>query len=218
MKSSNQERVYSVLRKRIMSGFYQPGARLREEHIAKEMSVSRTPVRGAIQLLVKDGLVKNEENKGAQIVGLTDRDLKEIFELRMMLEPYVASVASEHATKDEIDTLNQLNEDMLQAIRSNKPDRIKQIQNLNNQFHHFLCQSAHSGRLTSLVEKFLDIPVIIGSFYFYDQDDMLRSYHAHREVIDALKSRNSQYAESAMRLHLVASQTLFTTHRSSRST
>lgn len=218
MKSSNQERVYSVLRKRIMSGFYQPGARLREEHIAKEMSVSRTPVRGAIQLLVKDGLVKNEENKGAQIVGLTDRDLREIFELRMMLEPYAAAVAAEHATEDEINTLTQLNEDMLRAIRSNKSDRIKQVQSLNNQFHHVLCQAAHSGRLTSLVEKYLDIPVIIGSFYFYDKNDMLKSYQAHREVIEALKARNSVYAESAMRLHLVASQALFSAHRSSRST
>lgn len=215
LKVSSQDRIYSELRKRIMAGFYSPGTKLREEHIASEMSVSRTPVRAAIQRLVKDGLVKNEENKGAEIIGLTDRDLGEIFDLRMLLEPYVASVAAEQATEQEIKALEMLNEDMFKAIRSGKSDFVMLVQQLNNQFHRLLCQAAHSGRLTSLVERYLDIPVIIGSFYFYSQDDMLKSYHAHKEIVEALKHRNSMYAETAMRLHLTASRSLFSRHRSS---
>lgn len=216
MNISNKERIYGELRRRIMSGVYPPGEKLREEHIAAEMSVSRTPVRTAIQRLIADGLVKNEEHKGAEVIGYTDRDLAEIFELRLLLEPYVASVASEHATEAQIQEMEVINEEMFRLIQSDQDDRIKGIQSLNNQFHHLLTNAAQSGRLRSLVEKFIDTPIIIGSFYFYTDHDMLQSYRAHREIIAALKLRDRQYAEIATRFHLTASHRLFKNQRATK--
>ena len=75
--SNASDHVYGELRRRLMAGSFLPGERLREEHIAAEMSVSRTPVRNAIERLIADGLVTREERRGAVVLGWQDRDIDE---------------------------------------------------------------------------------------------------------------------------------------------
>lgn len=84
-----------------MSGAFLPGQRLREEHIAAALSVSRTPVRSAIQLLAADGLVRLEERRGAVVLGWTERDINEAFQIRSLMEPYATALAAQHATPGE---------------------------------------------------------------------------------------------------------------------
>lgn len=196
-----------------MSGAFLPGERLREEHIANELSVSRTPVRSAIERLVADGLVKREDRRGAVVLGWVDRDINEAFELRMLLEPYAAKAAAERATAAQIDHLEQINQKMLDAICSDADDKVAQVQHCNNLFHHALLDAAQSSRLRSMVENLLDMPIIIGSFYFYTHDDMLRSVEHHRQIIAALRARDSAFAEIAVRFHLTATHLLFRNQR-----
>ncbi len=211
--TSASDLVYGDLRRRLMSGAFLPGERLREEHIANELSVSRTPVRSAIERLVADGLVKREDRRGAVVLGWVDRDINEAFELRMLLEPYAAKAAAERATAAQIDHLEQINQKMLDAICSDADDKVAQVQHCNNLFHHALLDAAQSSRLRSMVENLLDMPIIIGSFYFYTHDDMLRSVEHHRQIIAALRARDSAFAEIAVRFHLTATHLLFRNQR-----
>lgn len=211
--ATSSDRVYSELRKRLMSGAFLPGERLREEHLAGDLKVSRTPVRTAIQRLVKDGLVSIEEHRGAVAIGWTDRDILEAFEIRLLLEPYTAGVAAQNATPEEIAELNDLNERMEGAIHSQSDTRIETIQKLNNQFHHKLLHASHSARLRALVSGLLDMPMMIGSFYFYTDSNLLDSVEHHRRIIQALQAGNRRLAEAAMEYHLLASQRLFETQR-----
>ncbi len=192
-----------------------PGERLREEHIAAELSVSRTPVRSAIERLVTDGLVKHEGRRGAVVLGWQDRDIDEAFELRMLLEPYSAKAAAERASPEQIQELERINQCMLDAINADAPDSVAQVQHFNNQFHHALLEAAQSARVRSMVESLLDMPIIIGSFYFYTKDDMLRSVEHHRQIIAALRARDAECAQIAMRFHLAATHLLFRSHRKS---
>jgi len=205
--------VYGELRRRLMSGAFLPGERLREEHIASELSVSRTPVRGAIERLVADGLVKREGRRGAVVLGWVDRDINEAFELRMLLEPHAARTAAERASAAQIDQLERINQDMLDAVLSGDANKTARVQHCNNLFHHALLDAAQSARLRSMVENLLDMPIIIGSFYFYTRDDMLRSVEHHRQIIAALRARDPACAEAAMRLHLAATHLLFRSQR-----
>lgn len=109
--------LYAELRRRIMSGVYPPGARLREEHIAEEMQVSRTPVRAALQRLTDDGLLQAAA-RGAIVAGWTQWDVAEVFELRRLLEPHAAGLAAERATPEQIEALDRLNDEMLADRKS----------------------------------------------------------------------------------------------------
>lgn len=213
--SSARDYVYGELRRRLMAGSFMPGERLREEHIAAELSVSRTPVRSAIERLVTDGLVKHEGRRGAVVLGWQDRDIDEAFELRMLLEPYSAKAAAERASPEQILELERINQCMLDAINSDAPDSVAQVQHFNNQFHHALLDAAQSARVRSMVESLLDMPIIIGSFYFYTRDDMLRSVEHHRQIIAALRARDAECAQIAMRFHLASTHLLFRSHRKS---
>ena len=211
--TSARDRVYAELRRRLMAGAFLPGERLREEHIASELDVSRTPVRAAIERLVADGLVRHEERRGAVVVGWADRDIDEAFELRMLLEPYAARTAAQRATPEQIAQLEALNQKMLDAVLSDDDDRTAQVQHYNNLFHHALLDAAQSARVRAMVENLLDMPIIIGSFYFYTRDDMLRSVEHHRQIITALRARDAACAEVAVRFHLTSTHLLFRSQR-----
>lgn len=211
--SSATDYVYGELRRRLMAGAFLPGEPLREEHIATQLSVSRTPVRNAIERLIADGLVTREGRRGAVVLGWQDRDIDEAFELRMLLEPYSAKAAAERATPEQIEELERINQCMLDAVNSDAPDHVSQVQHYNNLFHHALLEAAQSARVRSLVENLLDMPIIIGSFYFYGRDDMLRSVEHHRQIIAALRARDAECAQIAMRFHLAATHLLFRSQR-----
>ncbi|XAH22327.1 GntR family transcriptional regulator [Xylophilus sp. GW821-FHT01B05] len=196
--------LYAELRRRIMSGVYPPGSRLREEHIAEEMQVSRTPVRAALQRLIDDGLLQAAA-RGTTVAGWTQWDVAEVFELRCLLEPHAAGLAAERATPEQIEELERLNDEMLTHVKSRRSDRVERIQAVNNRFHHLLVEAAHSGRLKAMLQNFIDTPIMIGSFYFYSEEDMLNSLEHHRQVTQAIKRRNRAYAEQAMAYHLSVS-------------
>lgn len=216
--SSASDYVYGELRRRLMAGSFLPGEPLREEHIATQLSVSRTPVRNAIERLIVDGLVTREGRRGAVVLGWQDRDIDEAFELRMLLEPYAAQAAAERATPEQIQELERINQCMLDAVNSGAPDGVAQVQHYNNLFHHALLEAAQSARVRTLVENLLDMPIIIGSFYFYGRDDMLRSVEHHRQIIAALRARDTECAQIAMRFHLASTHLPFRTHRKDRKT
>lgn len=216
--SSASDYVYGELRRRLMAGSFLPGEPLREEHIATQLSVSRTPVRNAIERLIADGLVTREGRRGAVVLGWQDRDIDEAFELRMLLEPYAAKTAAERATPEQIAELERINQCMLDAVNASAPDHVAQVQHYNNLFHHALLEAAQSARVRSLVENLLDMPIIIGSFYFYGREDMLRSVEHHRQIIAAIRARDPECAQIAVRFHLASTHLLFRSHRKDRKT
>ncbi|MVW70662.1 MULTISPECIES: GntR family transcriptional regulator [unclassified Bordetella] len=210
---SASDLVYAELRRRLMSGAFLPGERLREERIASELSVSRTPVRQAIERLIEDGLVAREPHRGAVVLGWSDRDIEEAFELRLLLEPYAARAAALRAEPEHVEALQSANDQMLEAVQSGDEDCAARIQHYNNRFHHALLSAAQSARVRTLVENLVDLPILIGSFYFYSRDNMLSSVEQHRQIISAIRAKDPDYAETAMRLHLTATRRLFLDQR-----
>ena len=96
-----RERVYEALRAELRAGRFARGERLREEDIARQLGVSRTPVREALVQLYRDGLL-SEAGRGFMLADLTTRDIAEILELRLLLEPAAARHAAEHAPEAEV--------------------------------------------------------------------------------------------------------------------
>lgn len=211
--SSVNESIYAELRRRIMAGRYEPGLQLKEETLAAEMTVSRTPVRTALQRLVKDGLLEAHANRGVFVSGWTDRDIEEVFHLRCMLEPHAAWLAAERADDAQIEELGALNRRMAKASGSGLPEAIAELQGLNNSFHQLILTASSSPRLISIARSLIDWPLMIGTFYFFSSEDIGRSIQHHDDIVAALAARDPLLAHRAMEVHLRRS---FLTYRKQR--
>jgi DNA-binding GntR family transcriptional regulator len=207
------ENVYAMLRRRIMAGYYAPGMQLKEEHIAEEMAISRTPVRSALHRLAGDGLVNMAARRGAFVAEWTKWDVAEIFALRCLLEPYGAGLAARHASDEEIRQLHALT-DRKESLNSRSGQgAIAGIQKANHDFHTLMLRAARSPRLAKICEDLIGLPMLIGSFYFRSRQEILRSVQQHKDIILAIEARDELFAEQAMSVHLRASHRIFVLHR-----
>ena len=125
------EKAYEILKQRVIGGTYAPGAQLKEEPIARELGISRTPVRAALKRLAEDGLAIADPNRGVRVAEWTEHDIEETFDLRAMLESHAADLAARRGGGALADRLDALNEQMARAIDKGGaalPARLQQIQ------------------------------------------------------------------------------------------
>src|SRR5437763_8262726 len=96
--TTKAEAVYGELRSRILAGSLEPAARLNQEALALEFGVSVTPIREAVRRLEAEGLVQLQAHKTVLIAPLSGEELEEIYELRLQLDPFAASIATTRAS------------------------------------------------------------------------------------------------------------------------
>jgi DNA-binding GntR family transcriptional regulator len=89
------DKAYELLKQRLIGGSYAPGAQLKEEHLARELAISRTPVRAALKRLVQDGLATAEVGRGVRVAEWTESDIQETYHLRSLLEGRAAELAAQ---------------------------------------------------------------------------------------------------------------------------
>jgi DNA-binding GntR family transcriptional regulator len=100
--------VAKELRQRILDGRYTEGTKLRQEKIAMELGVSRSPVREAMGQLVAEGLVTLTPQKGAHVAAIHFREIAELFELRALIEPHLLDLAVPNLTSDDLSRAHQV--------------------------------------------------------------------------------------------------------------
>lgn len=213
MKAS--ERVYSDLRRRLMTGHYQPREQLKEQDLASEYEVSRTPVRVALTQLVAEGLLAAEPNRGVFVAEWTLPDVSEVFGLRRLLEAHAAGLTAERHTMEQLAELDAINARMAQAAEATDPSgaRIAKIQSANNEFHRAILAASGSPRLIAICGGLVDTPMIIGSFHLYDDAEIARSVQQHSQIIRAIATRDYEYAFQCMSLHLRETHDIYVSKR-----
>lgn len=194
--------AYGEVRRQIITGEREGGAWLREGDLAAELGVSRTPIREALQRLTAEGLARHEPNRGVRVESWTSSDLDEIFSLRSILEPWGSARAAASGLA-EVDRLNGLAVEMDRRAEQEHPD-IDEITRLNNEFHRLVLEAAGHGRLVNLVTAVVDVPLVWRTFSHYSPEALRRSLGHHHELVDALRARDPDWAESVMRSHVRA--------------
>lgn len=199
-------KAYQTIRDSIRDGTYQPGAQLREEQLAAEIGVSRTPIRDALRRLLADGLVETRRNYGTFVTDLTPAEVLEVFELRSLLEGYAARKAAENITDDELRELERLAAAM-EAISGSEDERLDSFSRLNSEFHLVLVRAARSRRLEMILTQMFQVPLVPLKQYRLDRlINIDRSNRQHREIIEALRERNPAWAALRLESHLLSTR------------
>lgn len=198
-KSSLRERVFKNIREGILNGEYQKGDTLREMVIAKELNVSRTPVREAIRQLELEGLVYSIPNKETVVAGISEEDVQDIFLVRSKIEGLAAKKAAELITEQEIKEIEEVLE--LTAFYAKKGDIVR-IGELDHRFHDLIYTAAKSKIMRQ----------VLSDFHSYVQKTRIASLatpgriegllEEHTAIFEAIKRKNGEEAESLMNQHV----------------
>ena len=141
--------VFNRLREDILNGKYKENDELKEMAIAKELNVSRTPVREAIRQLEFEGLVESIPNKATYVIGISIKDVKDIYEMRASLERLCAKKAIDNMTDDIMEKLEEIVD---LSMFYNEKGKYDNILELDNRFHELLYE--HLYHINS-IEKYL---------------------------------------------------------------
>ena len=209
-----RDKAYELLRQRLVGGHYKPGTQLKEEPLARELGLSRTPVRTALKQLVEDGLATADAGQGVHVAEWSEWDIEETFQLRMLLEPYASGLAAERGGEELLVRLRASNERMAAAIEEGGTAAIGRVQEANRSFHHALLDASASPRLRSILETMIDMPIIVRSFYLYTPAELEQSLHHHQDLTLAVEAHDGELARQVMQLHLRMSYHRFMQHRS----
>lgn len=199
--------VYGAMKHAISAAAYAPGDHLAEARISRELGVSRTPVREAIRRLEAEGWLEVLPNRGARVKQWSTRDVEEIFEARALIEPFLAGQAARRIGDAELTELQALAEAMRDIAAAGAPEDVTEAwHSANKRFHETITAAAGNTRLAASLNALKEMPLVKWTFISYDPQDRERSVRHHFELVQALRARDPQWAESLMRCHILAAQ------------
>lgn len=141
------------IRNRILSGSFAPGFQLRQEELAREFGISRIPIREALLLLESEGLVRIMPHRGAVVVSLNAEEIEELFNMRMLLEPFLLERSGPHLTAEDF---NELDGILARYEDSIGKQDVSSWNDLNVEFHLLLYSHARSPRISATVRTLLN--------------------------------------------------------------
>ncbi len=147
------KKVYRVLKSKIIKGSFEPGDKLLENRISKQLGVSRTPVREALRQLAAAGFVKMIPNQAIIVNDISIKDLREVLQIRGVLEGLAAWLAAFLITKEKIKVLETCNENMEKLIGQNN---IIAFVKESNKFHSVILEICENNRLIQIRENLAD--------------------------------------------------------------
>ncbi|MFB4277422.1 MULTISPECIES: GntR family transcriptional regulator [unclassified Nonomuraea] len=192
--------VYETLRRAILGGDLPLGYRLVQADVAAQLKVSITPVREALRDLAGEGLIRIDAHKGAMIRELDMAEVREIYELRRMLEPVSIRKAVERITDDELDRAAALLE-----LMEEERDPGQWVE-LNRQFHAVFGDAARSPRLCAILKGLRDGAAVYVGLSLRGQERARREQadRDHRELLAAFRQRRAEAAVEIVLRHLDA--------------
>ncbi len=189
--------AYDRLRQAIIDSEFEPGERLTELGIAALLGISRTPVREAFARLARDGLVRSTRGWGIEVVDPRE-ELTDIYHIRESMEGCAARLAAARGTADEIQRIV----DLARASQDADPADVETRARLNEEFHLAITTASHAPRLQRLVSEYRDLFASPRRLKRFSAEETQEAIADHSRVATAIRDRDADGAEAAMRLHL----------------
>lgn len=198
-RGDTAESVTDALRDAILDGLIPASTWLREEDLAAELQVSRTPIREALRRLTAEGLAVRVPNQGVQVTPMTIEDVLAVYTVRENLEGLAARLAANRAEKPLIDELTHVNAAMAECAEAEDPAKMYR---LNLEFHRVIRESSgnqYLKRFLTLVEHAVRR---FGATTYEIPGRMATTIEEHERIIKAIGARNPDEAEQAAREHM----------------
>ena len=194
--------VLSKLMDWIMDGTLKMGEKLNTEEIARQLGVSRMPIREALSGLEKMGLAESVPYVGMRLVSLTQEDVLQIYQMRQALEPLVAERSCKNITKEDIEELEKIHEEYIRIVKEPELDA-KMLYLQNRKFHFAIYSISGMDRVCAVIESLWDTLSFFKLIYGRDvvknnggADKMIAEHYSY---IEALKSGEARLLQQ--RLH-----------------
>lgn len=195
-------RVYMELKERIVTFRLVPGTLLQEVDIGREFGVSRTPVREALRILQREGLVTSVPRKGAQVASPSFQEVAEAYQVRELLEPPMAAVAAGRIDEGQLAHLEEILRQCPVSPRSH--EEAGAVEKADGEFHRLIMEIAGNQLIERIVgEARLRCARLA---YFVSPARYERSSAEHFAILRALRDRDGARAEMLMREHIRAAR------------
>lgn len=196
-----RDQALQVLKLRLVSGDLAPGQIYSAAALAAELGVSNSPVREAMLTLVNQGLMETVKNRGFRVVPLSDKERRNIYELRMLLE--IPSMVKLSTVKDIVaQRFQEFSEIATTMVRHAKEGDIVGYLDMDRQFHLGLLQLLQNEQLVSIVENLRDQSRQYGLKALSERGGLVRSAEEHQPILDAIVSGNGPLTATLMTNHL----------------
>jgi len=192
--------VRNHLRNLILDGTLQPGDRIVESRLARELGISQAPIREALRELEQMGLVVSFPNRGSSVRQILPRDAEEMYTLRAHLEVLAISLALPRMTPADFNELDSLIDRMLDAARANDPERLTEW---DTRFHEFICEKANHSLLLRTWQDINPLNWTMITVIRTRDRNLEELAERHRPIVTALKAGNSELAQAEVREHVL---------------
>jgi len=191
--------VFQTLRKAILKGQLQPGERLMEVQLANKLGVSRTPIREAIRKLELEGLVTMIPRRGAEVAEITEKNMRDVLEVRRALEELAVKIACEKITEEELEQLRKVSKKFREVMHS---DDLMLITETDVAFHEIIYEATGNARLIQILNNLREQMYRYRVEYLKDYNSHGILAEEHDEIVNALCARQRERACKAIIAHI----------------
>ncbi len=189
-----RERVASALRKAIISRQIKEGETLALEATAQELGVSITPVREAFQILARDGLLELKQNKGATVLGVTEKTLQDHYQIRAVLEGYACVLCVKPGQISALQNCLKASEEMLASGDSSR------YSDMNQSFHYEIWNASGNEKLVTMLSELWN--GLSMGVQTTEMEYAKKSFAEHKKIYEAIAAKDAETARTQMEKHI----------------
>lgn len=191
--------VFKTLRQAILKGDLKPGERLMEIHLANRLGVSRTPIREAIRKLELEGLVKMIPRRGAEVAEITEKNLRDVLEVRRCLDAFAVELACERISRIQLEQLRRACDQFEEATKTKD---IREIAAADVKLHDIIMEATGNERLVQLVSNLAEQMYRYRFEYIKNESKHKELVEEHRVIYEAIKNDDRKTAAEAVKRHV----------------
>ncbi len=199
---SYHEQAHDYLKEMIIKGEFLPGQRIYEAKIARELQVSRSPIREAVRSLEQEGLIVIDDKSRIFVYEPTIKDVEDIYQCRQALESVAAVLATRVASDLEFEDILNLLLKTKQVFNGGKEYSIEEIVELNSKYHDLIIMASQNKRLQKQLNDLRSLTFFYRSMNVANNKRCLEIIEQHEEIIHYMINRDEEKVAKAMSEHI----------------